>query len=335
MKRVLFGTGAALLVLVVTGTFFFYQTRQQPVINAQNYDVEADRHYWLDKLETGSPSGVYADFVAQNSNVPIGVQHVRAHVIGEALFEVLGIEGIAVCDSNFGFGCFHGLFTVGFASEGESFVEDADAFCVEKYGVLGTGCQHGIGHGIVEYVGRDRLNDALALCERTSQPTPLLGCTSGVFMEHNTPFTVIPGVEPLPPYPYSNEQPYSRCNDVPEEYKKSCYYELGGWWEVVLKGDKKKMGELCDALLNETYRESCALGVGNIIGPTSNYNIEESARSCDLIPERIQVQCYAGAAWSMHANPEFTHRAELLCDYLQDDSEKSSCRQSYNLAQQK
>lgn len=335
MKRIFVVLVGVVVVFFAAFTLFSFQKSSPDVASGTSYDSQQDRQYWLGQLAESPAADVYTSFLADNRGAPIGVQHVRAHVIGEALFDTLGIKGIAICDSSFGFGCFHGLFTIGFASEGESFVEEADAFCVEKYGILGTGCQHGIGHGIVEYVGRKNLAGALSLCERTSQPTPLLGCTSGVFMEHNTPFTVIPGVEPLPPYPYSEKHPYSRCEEIPEKYKESCYYELGGWWEVVLSGDKKKMGENCNAIEDKVYREACALGVGNITGPTMNYSTERSADVCDMLPERIRTLCYAGAAWSMYANPEFMYRADSLCNRLSEKVNRNKCMSLYNLADQK
>ena len=298
------------------------------------FDAARDRARFIQSIKTYGPRDAYEQFVEANSRAPLSVRHVRAHVMGEALFETQEIKGIAVCDSNFGFGCFHGLFTVGFASQGRPFVRQADAFCVDRYGVWGTGCQHGIGHGIVEYVGRDRLNDALELCEETSQPTPLLGCTSGVFMEFNTPLTVIPGEEPPEPLPFREEAPYGACEDVPERYRASCYYELGGWWEVVVAGDKEKMGQLCARVADSHLRDMCALGVGNIIGPTTQYDVAQSSDTCRRLPAEVVTLCHAGVAWSMYANPAYRDRAVSMCAQL-PERERRTCERTYNLAAQR
>ncbi len=324
-----------LLGILLVGSAFFLTTEKSKVVplvtNPSEYNAQEDLAFWVENIQENDATLSYQKFVENNKKAPIGVQHIRAHVIGEVLFETEGITGISICDSNFGFGCFHGLFTVGFASEGRSFVKEADTECVERYGVLGTGCQHGIGHGIVEYVGRDRLGEALALCEETSQPTPLLGCTSGVFMESNTPFTVFPNVEQLEPYPYSEEKPYAACESVSEKYKTSCYYELGGWWEVVLQGDKNKMGELCSNIQNKKFRDSCALGLGNIIGPTSGYSVEKSSALCANTPENVTTLCFAGVAWSLFSNPIYSTDAEKVCESL-SEKEAQICQNTYNLA---
>jgi len=332
MKR-LFLVGTAALSVVVVFTLVFGKEKKVDIpFNPTTYDAFEDREYWIGQIKKLGAESAYNKFVEENNKIPPGAQHIRAHVIGEALFETEEVGGIAICDASFGFGCFHGLFTIGFASQGRAFIQESDTLCLERYGPLGTGCQHGIGHGIVEYAGHDNLNEALALCEETSQPTPLLGCTSGVFMEHNTPFTVLPDQDVLEPYPYSDEAPYGACEGVPEKYKQSCYYELGGYWEVVLKGDKFKMGELCSKIQSKVYRDSCALGVGNIIGPTNQYEVEESHRACSLTPERIVTLCHAGAAWSMFSNPAHQEKARFLCKKLKG-TEQDTCMLSYDLTQ--
>ncbi|MBL4644797.1 MAG: hypothetical protein JKX80_02940 [Candidatus Pacebacteria bacterium] len=322
------------IILLGTGLSLLFLSNERDVasqIEPATYAAQEDLSFWIKEIQKKGADSSYKKFIDSNKSAPLGVQHIRAHVMGEALFSTEEINGIAICDSNFGFGCFHGLFTVGFASRGRSFIKEADTTCVARYGVFGTGCQHGIGHGIVEYTGPDRLNEALSLCKETSQPTPLLGCTSGVFMEHNTPFTVLPG-EALPePYPFSEEHPYGACNEVDSEYQESCYYELGGWWEVVLKGDKLKMGELCSEIADTQLRDMCALGLGNIIGPTNEYSVEKSSALCSSIPENVQTLCHAGAAWSMFSNPNFSDRAKDMCENL-SSMEKEICLESYDLA---
>jgi len=303
------------------------------VTDPYNYDAVADREFWIDTIKKVGPEKSYTEFVTVNNASSEEVRHVRSHVMGEALFDTEGVGGIGICDSSFGFGCFHGLFTVGFASVGDTFVQEADALCVERYGIFGTGCQHGIGHGIVEYVGHTNLSEALSLCEETSQPTPLLGCTSGVFMEHNTPFTVLPGVEALEPYPFDERKPYGVCEEVADKYKKSCYYELAGWWEVVLKGNELKMGELCSEIADSTFRHICSLGVGAITSHTSYYSVEESSHICFAMPKNIITSCHAGAAWSMLSNPDYSEQSEQVCAKL-DTIESEKCKNSSNLAEQ-
>lgn len=333
MKRLFFYVGG-ILVLIVGFVFLLTINTQksQIITDPSKYNAFEDRTYWIKQIKTSGAEEAYQKFVEENNDSLFEVQHIRAHVMGEALFETEDIHGIAICDANFGFGCFHGLFTVGFASRGNIFIQESNAMCLDRYGPLGTGCQHGIGHGIVEYVGHDNLTDALNLCDETSQPTPLLGCTSGVFMEHNTPFTVLPGEETQEPYRFVEEKPYAACNTVDERHLESCYYELGGWWEVVLKGDKLKMGRLCSEISNSKLRNMCALGLGNIIGPTNSYDVVQSSVLCQQMPENVVAFCHAGAAWSLFSNPKFSEKATDICDAL-DGAQQEICMQNYNLAQ--
>lgn len=304
----LLGVGILVLLIGALMIFSFYTENRSHSIN--------DASYWESRIEDRGAEVAYQEFVTENNNAPIGEQHVHAHIIGETLFETIGIRGIAVCDASFGFGCFHGLFTRGFAREGISFVKEADRMCIDRFGPLGTGCQHGVGHGIVEYVGHEDIHEALALCEHTTQPATLLGCTSGVFMERNTPFTVIPGEEPQPPLAFNAESPYGLCDGVSEEYKAVCYYELGAWWEVVLQDDIEVMGSLCTALTNEEYRTPCFLGIGKIIGHTRSYDSVKSEQACERASVEHLGLCMGGAAWSMYSHPEHNIKALGACEQL-------------------
>ena len=152
-------------------------------------------------------------------------------------------------------------------------------------------------------------------------------------MEFNTPLTILPDVESLEPYPFQEETPYAACEDIPDVYKDSCYYELGGWWEVVLKGNKEKMGELCNRISDTHLKGMCALGVGNIVGPTAQYSISQSSEICGRMPHDIITLCHAGAAWSMFSNPEFSDRAPQMCDTLPTRVDKDRCERTYDLTQ--
>ena len=48
-----------------------------------------------------------------------------------------------------------------------------------------------------------------------------------------------------------------------------------------------------------------------------------------MIPDSVQTYCYAGAAWSMYANPAYTERASAVCDRAPDPT---ICHSTYNLA---
>ena len=288
--------------------------------------------FWKNHIEHLGAADAYGRFLEENNNLDVGEQHLGAHIFGESLYDALGAEGIGVCGSDFGFGCFHGFFLAGVAIEGPVFVRTANDACVERFGVLGTGCLHGIGHGIVEYIGKKNLKDALALCEQTTQVKPLLGCTSGLFMEAHIPLTVLPGEDPPKPHPFSNSAPYGLCEEVIDRHKMSCFFELGGWWQTVLHEDFERMGELC-ALADPGLRGICAQGVGRIISDTREFEVTPSAATCDRFSqnENLRTQCYIGAAWSMFSGLGDAQRANELCGILPAE-EKEICMQSFDIS---
>ncbi|PCI30222.1 hypothetical protein COB52_01790 [Candidatus Kaiserbacteria bacterium] len=320
-----------LLLLSLAPIFVQNDKSHEPIFEIDSYKPSEDKNYLRDLILEDGSLKAYSYFVEQNVSTSFGIRHLRAHIIGELIFEHEGVSGVSVCDSSFGFGCFHGLFTIGFSSLGTEFIKVATDVCVEQYGVMGAGCQHGIGHGIVEYLGVNNLKQALELCENTSQLTPLLGCTSGVFMEHNTPSSFSIDGEVPDPYKFTKKSPYAECKNVLDKYKPSCYYELGGWWEVVLQGDRVKMGELCSKIQDKQLRDSCSLGLGDMIGVRSEYNADESSNTCFKMAENVISMCHAGVAWSMFSNPEYRSLAPEVCDRLLDNS-KVECNNFYNLS---
>jgi len=285
------------------------------------------RDFWVDRFNAVGATRAYDEFKNINETLPIGTQHLASHVIGGVLYQQEGLEGIVVCDAHFGFGCFHGFFGIALASEGISSIQKLDAACVSRYGPLGTGCMHGIGHGILEYYGYDRINEALLACEDTTQLVSILGCTSGVFMEYNTPLSEMEngGLVTLPRV-FDDKNSYGPCDRVGNQYKESCYFELGAWWALSMGSapdDWNKMEQLCTALEENNF-SYCVFGVGYALASMNSYDIENSTQVCDGMNELSRIYCRAGAHWALYANPKSRDSASALCD-LFDGQSKSMC----------
>lgn len=275
---------------------------------ALNYD------YWKQEFATRDAKDVYEEFTHRNAKAPLERQHLAAHPVGELIYETVGIDGIAVCDSSFGFGCYHGFFSRAIGEGGADRITELDAACVAAYGPLGTGCQHGIGHGILEYVGYEHVNDALTLCGKTTESVPLLGCASGVFMEYNTPLAgasdgLVPTQRPL-----SEASTYEPCTRVPEKYRASCYYEIGEWVASAAPGPET-IEAICTGL-SGSDRDNCYLGVGGILGFHAAYDVDAARAMCDAVATgEDTVACNAGVSWRMYAAPEHRQQAERACAY--------------------
>jgi hypothetical protein len=284
-------------------------------------DLIYQREQWSALMDEKGVDAAYAIFKDEYQNELFSVQHVMAHIIGELIYEKKGLEGLTICDNTFAFGCYHSFFGRALAENGVGVIVDLDTECVKRYGPLGTGCQHGIGHGLMEYFGHnyDGLLQALDNCKFTTQEVLLAGCTSGVFMEFNFP-TVVSDKEGLTDIRELDSQNYEYpCNKIPDIYSQSCYYEIPDWWirTPSINNDFTKAGSYCQGIEDYKNRISCYLGIGHIAAPNSNYVVEETLKKCNSIVTREgKIECMAGASWGFLANPQYSHLAPILCEGL-------------------
>lgn len=289
------------------------------------------RRHWLERMEEIGSAKAYEEFKKTYAHENFGTQHSLAHVMGELLYEEEGIAGLAVCDSDFAFGCYHSFFGRALSEQGLEVIPELDKVCVDKYGPLGTGCLHGIGHGLREYMGEDKLVEALEACALTTQLKDLFGCTSGVFMEHNVPIVITDDAAPYTTARKLNpENPYEPCNTiVPTRFRKSCYYEMPQWWNQVVNFDYKKVGELCAGIEDKEESKSCYLGAGNVAAPSAQYNVAETIKRCNLMPDEEGVLlCRSGASWSFFAEPTARHLSPELCKGLGPEVESQCAKES-------
>jgi len=311
------------LVLALLGAAWFLWSHLGSKTAYSDSDPALNQAYWSEQFATRDAKAVYDEFKRRNEAAPLERQHLAAHPVGELIYETLGIDGIAICDNSFGFGCFHGFFGRAVGEAGADRVAELDAACVAAYGPLGTGCQHGIGHGVLEYVGYDRVNDALALCGKTTESVPLLGCASGVFMEYHTPLAgssdgLVPTQRSV-----SEAMTYEPCTTVPDKYRPSCYYQIGEW--VASAAPEPEIIEAVCTGLSGSDRENCYLGVGGIIGFHAGYDVDEAKKMCAAIAHAgDEVACSAGISWRMYAAPEHRSKAVLACAY-DDAATKDRC----------
>jgi hypothetical protein len=258
----------------------------------------------------------YEEFKKSYKDASVLVSHPAAHLFGEILYKRSEIAGIGVCDSEFGFGCYHGFFGSAVRSKGEVIVMQLDEACVNAYGPMGLGCPHGIGHGLGEYFGPSRIQEQLDWCEKLTWKGRFFGCQGGVFMEYNTPVitsdtSVITSVRP-----WDMANPYGICLSVSENFQPACFLELSGWWSQVIAKDYEKMGVLCQQLVGVVIRESCFLGIGYTHAALENYDVAQVHSICGYMPlEDSELLCRAGASWSFFANPAYRAQASLVCAY--------------------
>src|SRR3989344_4330329 len=184
-------------------------------------NANEDKKKWSELMDEIGIEKTYRQFKSEYKDIHFGSQHTAAHIIGELIYEKAGIKGIIFCDATFAFGCYHSFFGNALANSGPDVIPEIDKSCIDKFGPFGTGCQHGIGHGLMEYFGHENLLAALDACSVTFQKNPLFGCTSGVFMEYNVPIIITLDDASTRPRMLDKSIPYDPCPGLPSKYQES------------------------------------------------------------------------------------------------------------------
>jgi hypothetical protein len=271
---------------------------------------------WEGRIRETGGANAYSDFkddlVAGNFSRSAG--HMRLHSFGASLYEVEGAGGIGVCDSFYDFGCYHGYFSKAVSHSGDDVVADLADSCRARFGANSTGCEHGIGHGIMEYVGTMEIVRGLTLCEKTKQADPLYGCTSGLFMEFNLPITYDADELKVQVRPLDPSRPYFPCRaDVPERFRASCYFEQSAWWGNVYE-EEEKPGLLCAGAAKENERQACWRGWGSVVAEKAEYDVHRASALCNLVRDDEGAEhCLLGVAMRLRALPGREKDASDMC----------------------
>lgn len=325
------------LALIVSGAS--YIKKGNAPVDAFNgltaAELSPERSFWKEVVDEKGAAAAYTEFKARIASETYQRKHALAHVFGELVYETEGIGGVTVCDASFGFGCFHSFFGTAIHEEGIEVVKKLDGACVAVYGPQGTGCSHGIGHGVLSYLGEEGLQEALDVCAGLAFKGAIGGCSSGVFMEYN--FRTMEGPEgPLRPFTY--ETRYYPCSEL-SPYRTSCYFELPQWWKSSLKKEgysKEEAYEMsglwCTELRETEERDACFKGIGNMIPANNGYDVGISVDECARMPHRKgELLCRQGAAWGFFVDPTYRDEAIRLCTLGIDEGEQNTCISQYKI----
>lgn len=326
----------SLIFCVLIGVFLAYLTAELTRSSSDKLIEEAQGLgetspesvlFWQNAIREKGGKGSYELFGEAYGEFSVNKQHVYAHLFGEALYKEMGTDGIVVCDSNYNFGCYHSFFGWALMANGLDIITELDQACIEAYGEMGLGCQHGIGHGVIAEVGYDNLDQALDACATLNWQGPIGGCTSGVFMEFN--FNTMNG--------FANRELderglYYPCTEVADRFTQACYFEQPAWWHSHLNMDYGKVGELCDAITDEDDSIACFWGTGNIIAGADASDLDNISAECDLMPtEDGRYRCTEGATWIVSNQPEFKDVWRELCEPYIDTKYYDRCIKSKDL----
>lgn len=287
-----------------------------------------ERRQWQERMSAVGPERAYDEFKARYAGQDFQLQHTRSHLFGGLLYPAAGINGIAVCDPLFGdFGCEHGFSAAAITAGGLDAVAALNTACTYtlKGPKLIVSCQHGIGHGILEYLGRDRLPEALEACPAPPPENPFAGCAVGVFMEYNVPTAHATAPADAGLRVFDPDRPYVPCPSLPDAFRLACYHQLPQWWEKVMAKDYRRIGQLCADIPATAARDACFRGAGNVAGPSSRYDVAATVRKCRSMPSAHgRALCLQTASWGFDSVPAYRRLAPKLCAEL-DDALRPGC----------
>ena len=268
------------VALLVGSAFAVAAGRAKPKNDLVPDYAAVQRHLQNLIVEKGA-ARAYAALHKELEGESVGIRHGTAHVFGELLFETEGLAGLGVCDQAFTFGCYHGFLGRAVNKNGIDIVSSLNAGCVAANGEGESACRHGLGHGILDYIGPSHLTDAYAVCRKIGWDG-LLGCGQGVIMEYLQSRDRI--------FTFESGAPLRPCDGLSADLRPSCYFELPYAWYFA-KLDFPKMRELCFGLQDED-RRACLLGLGRAAGELQRYDAAAARSAC-----ADSTVCEAGAYW--------------------------------------
>jgi hypothetical protein len=282
------------------------QEDSQPALTATSTiphvtDTERFLQYLHKALASSSAETVQSELKGQYADAEGGEQHMSFHYFGEVLYKVMGTSAFPLCKDWYGFGCHHGFLLDAIDSEGYEVVPVLDESCFKSNTrVMDTEtCQHGIGHGLLEFSGRDPL-EAIEACGLVADVFPKLGCASGVFMEYFSPTQADKHSRVSLVPTFDESDPLDVCDEFAGIRLATCLFEIHGWWEDVVHLPPRTVEAYCNSVEDKEGREFCLIGYGNFKGPY----VAQARPYCDeFVAPESHALCRAGILWAaLHHN---------------------------------
>lgn len=298
------------LILVVAGAYFASKSLPKSVSWDPSYESVSSfvDKYGVEEAYKRAKEHLHNEGVTTEG-------HLYFHTFGQIIYDKKGLEGVYLCDDSFNYGCYHGYFLRAFATEGLAVLPKLQPACGDIYS-----CHHGIGHGLLELVGRDKLVEALDLCPKVEEGKHLSGCQTGVFMEYNFP----DGLRTGNFLPYDENLRFGPCANLPEDYKYNCYYSLPQWWLTAKQDNYRDLGASCIDVEGEQSKTACFRGIGAIGILSANYQAPVLKDLCSQIEnEEGVLNCrLAGYGGLFEIGGKYREEAKELCREISAEFEK-------------
>ena len=291
------------VVLVVDATAYFHRASPRTAVSYSSSNLAIDKARYKALLNILGPQKTYAMFKKDFANKP-RLSHQAMHFMGDLLYDYylqkgMALEGLTTCDSTFDYGCYHQYIARLLLDHGLSVLNAVDKICIEKNAL---DCGHGIGHGLIEFLGPARLADALKAC-KTLSGRDISTCSSGAFMDYNIPLAIGPNLQVVP-RTLDKNNPVSPCDKsfIPIDFRAECYFQLPHWWFQFADVSPRQIGQWC-LLAPQIYQEKCFLGMGVDLPGRESYNVQKILSDCKTMPyENASNWCLSSCADSIRAN---------------------------------
>jgi len=310
------------IIALCVAFLYLHNVQSTPRIeNSQNFTYKEEKKIWHAHFEKDAPAEVYKRFLSTAATLDYYGAHGLSHIIGEELYAREGWNGITICTQDFGFGCFHGFSGAALSDRGLGATKDLSSACSHLADGDYLGCIHGIGHGILAFVGNDNLAQALESCESSQGDEQVGGCFGGVIMEYN--YNTMQSESGIELREFSEHEAYAPCTLLDTRYRPACYYEQPSWWYASLDNSGRiepkrifeNIGRLCADMSDTAFRTFCFRGAGNVVGPRSDYQASRMKEWCDVMPDsESQDLCYSEALGHLLGSEKGKSELRSLCD---------------------
>lgn len=255
----------------------------------------------------------YISLKERSKKATYGNQHTLAHDFGTALYKIEGLKGVNVCDRELGYGCFHSFFERAIADKGISIISELDRICKKVYDQQGS-CQHGIGHGLLAYLGDEKLTEALDYCTKLASGQSA-SCIHGVIMEYNNKTMVSDSA--IVQRKLSLNMPEEPCNTLAFKFQGACYFSQASLWIHQFNVPIVTIGNFCLEVDNEASKEACYQGLGHEFAAQAKFKANETIESCKKIDGSLgKLHCLIGASMVLSSVKQYTNNGTYLCNAI-------------------
>lgn len=248
---------------------------------------------------------VEAQELLYRSGIPFdGASHLLNHTAGVSAYRTHGTSGIIFCKDYFLQSCYHGFLIEFIAEHGIEKIGDVITECASAGHHVVSQCSHGIGHGLLAWIGYKELPQAFGWCDSIALRHPDLvveQCYNGVAMENH--WAVHEGGDPSPDRWINDNDIFFPCTDprIARDWRLACWQNQASVFFEHFKGDYKKTYNACKSVAEAPYRDACLNNLARQMHPGAEGSSAKARMLCNMMSEEDRGLCVARIATSEYS----------------------------------